>query len=113
MIDQVRSGKIGKPQLIVRNHRDHPEPSMATQASLGNSFFMDVAIHDIDIITTAVQEYPCQVSAMGHAHKQAYKDRGDIDAFGVMMKFPSGLIAFINASRYSPYGYDQRLEVNF
>lgn len=110
IFNQVKSGKIGKPQLIVSHNRDHPEPPAAVQSSLG-SFFLDVAIHNIDVITTAVQEWPCQVSAMGHAHKQTYKDRGDVDAIGVMLKFPSGLIAYINACRSTPYGYDQRFEV--
>lgn len=73
--------------------------------------FLDVGIHSIDISSWIAGEYPIEISAMAHASKEMYVKQGDVDAFGVMMKFPSGLVAYTDSCRYAPYGYDQRLEV--
>jgi len=108
---QVASGKIGKLQLVTSIGRDHPEPPAEYFNAGSGSMFVDMAIHNFDLIAWIAGEYPVQVTAMGHAHKDAYKKRDDYDVIALMLKFPSGLIAYVDGCRYAPYGYDQRFEV--
>lgn len=74
--------------------------------------FLDVGIHSADTVSWIAGEYPIQVSAMGHASKELYVKQGDVDSYGVMLKYPSGLVTYFDSCRYAPYGYDQRLEVS-
>jgi len=108
---QVASGRLGKLQLITNTGRDHPEPPENYFSAGSGSMFVDMAIHNFDLVAWIAGEYPSQVIAMGHAHKEAYRKRNDYDAVALMLKFPSGLIATIDCCRYAPYGYDQRFEV--
>jgi len=108
---QVASGRIGKLQLITSIGRDHPEPPAEYFNAGSGSMFVDMAIHNFDLISWVAGEYPIQVTAMGHASKEAYKERDDYDVIALMLKYPSGLIAYVDGCRYAPYGYDQRFEV--
>lgn len=58
-------------------------------------------------------ETPQSLVAFGHAHESFYTEINDVDSAVVMLKFPSGLMAILENSRKSAYGYDQRLEVCF
>lgn len=73
--------------------------------------FLDMGIHSFDLISWVAGEYPSQVTAMAHAHNEAYKKWNDFDVIALMLKYPSGLIAYVDSCRYAPYGYDQRFEV--
>jgi len=108
---KVKAGEIGTPQLLTHNNRDHPEPKEAFLAAASGGMFLDVGIHSIDICSWICGEQPTEISAMAHASKEMYVKQGDVDVFGVMLKYPSGLVAYTNSCRYAPYGYDQRLEV--
>jgi len=108
---KVRAGQIGTPQLLVHNNRDHPEPKETFLAASSGGMFLDVGIHSLDISSWIAGEQPTEISAMAHASKDMYVKQGDVDVFGVMLKYPSGLVAYTNSCRYAPYGYDQRLEV--
>ena len=73
--------------------------------------FHDCAVHDIDIMCWVLGEYPHRVTAHVYAHTPEIAAIGDYDTVAVVLSFRSGTIGIIDLSRYSTYGYDQRLEV--
>ena len=108
---QVREGKIGKVYMIKTTSRDSPLPPMEyLRQSTG--IFHDCGVHDIDVVCWIVGEAPDEVFAQGHAHHPEIAAMNDVDTVAIVMKFPSGVIATIDLSRHSSYGYDQRLEVS-
>ncbi len=72
--------------------------------------FHDCAIHDIDLIMWIVGEKPEAVTAQAHAFRKEIADINDVDTVAITLKFPSGVLALIDLSRFAAYGYDQRLE---
>lgn len=66
-------------------------------------------VHNIDLLLWITGEFPVEIAAMGNATPK-YQTVGDLDSAGLMLKFPSGLIAYVDTCRYAPYGYDQRFE---
>jgi myo-inositol 2-dehydrogenase/D-chiro-inositol 1-dehydrogenase len=71
----------------------------------------DSAVHDIDIVCWLVGQFPNQVFATGVSNRQEFADIGDYDTLTIQLRFPSGTIGLIDLSRFSSYGYDQRIEV--
>jgi len=107
---KVAAGEIGKLQLINAIGRD-PPALMGNYDSTGyGTMFVDMGIHFFDMVSWMAGEYAEQVSAMGHAHFDDTKKRNDYDVVAWMLKFPSGLIAYVDGCRHTPYGYDQRVE---
>ncbi len=108
--NQVRAGKIGRVYQIKTCSRDSPLPSLA-YLKISNGMFHDCAVHDIDMVCWVVGEMPVKVVAEGSAFDEGIRSLGDVDTIAIILKFPSGVIASIELSRHSTYGYDQRLEV--
>jgi len=74
--------------------------------------FHDCAVHDIDMCCWMVGEFPVEVYAMAEAHIDDIRKLNDVDTVLISMRFPSGILATIDLSRFAAYGYDQRLEVS-
>lgn len=108
---RVREGEIGTLYQIKTTSRDSPLPSMA-YLQISHGIFHDCAVHDIDMVCWVLGEKPSSVYAQGHAFHPEIRAMGDVDSVTIVLKFPSGVIATIDLSRHSSYGYDQRLEVN-
>ena len=70
-----------------------------------------MAVHGIDTMMWLTGERPSSVVTFGHGNEAATVARGDFDSFGLMLRFPSGLIGYVDSCRYAPYGYDQKVEV--
>ena len=107
---KVKSGSLGRLQFAQAFVRDHPAPPPEVLANLG-SLVVDMGPHGIDTLMWILDERPNQVVAFGHGVQKETLARGDYDSFGLMLKFPSGLIGYVDSCRYTPYGYDQRLEL--
>ena len=73
--------------------------------------FHDCAVHDIDLVCWYLSEYPESVYSQAHCFNKDIKAMDDVDTVAIVMKFPSGILATLNLSRNSNYGYDQRSEV--
>jgi myo-inositol 2-dehydrogenase/D-chiro-inositol 1-dehydrogenase len=84
----VASGEIGRPGI-----------------------FLDLAIHDFDMIRYQVGEVEEVYAIGGVLIEPALKEFGDTDTDIVTLKFANGAIGAIDNSRKAVYGYDQRLEV--
>jgi len=109
--DRVREGAIGKVYQVKTTSRDSPLPSMA-YLKISTGIFHDCAVHDIDMACWVVGERHEGVFAQGSAFDPEIGAIGDVDKVVIVLKFPSGVLASIDLSRHSQYGYDQRLEVS-
>ena len=108
---QVKEGKIGQIYQIKTTSRDSPRPSI-DYIKISYGMYHDCAVHDIDMVCWVLGEEPVGVMAQGVAFDPEIKAVGDVDTIAIILKFPSGVLATIDLSRHSSYGYDQRLEVN-
>ncbi|CAD5111326.1 DgyrCDS641 [Dimorphilus gyrociliatus] len=109
--EQIRQDNLGKLYTIRTCSRDCPLPSMDYLKSSGG-FFHDCAVHDIDMICWILNEYPKSVFAVATAHDSRIREMNDWDTAVITLKFDSGVIGVIEISRFSEFGYDQRLEIH-
>ena len=80
---------------------------------VSGGIFMDMTIHDFDMVRYLAGSEVTEVMAYGAALSGAGYDRlGDIDTAIVTMKFENGALGVIDNSRAAHYGYDQRTEVH-
>jgi len=107
---KVRAGEVGHVQMIKTTSRDSPLPSIE-YLKISGGIFHDCAVHDIDMITWILGEYPSEVFSAANSHIPEIQAINDWDNVAITMKFPSGTLATIDLSRFACYGYDQRLEV--
>ncbi|KAL0112726.1 hypothetical protein PUN28_012177 [Cardiocondyla obscurior] len=108
--DRVRNGEVGHIHTIKTVSRDSPLPTV-DYLKMSGGIFHDCIVHDIDMVTWVLGEYPDKVSVLADANVPEIKAIDDFDTIGIVMHFPSGTIGMIDISRNSTYGYDQRLEV--
>ncbi|TFJ80483.1 hypothetical protein NSK_008224 [Nannochloropsis salina CCMP1776] len=110
LLQTVKEGKIGDIRSVRAVFRDHPVPSLEF-LRLGGDIFHDLVVHDADFIMHLLQETPSSVYATGSAFHPSLRAHRIIDTAHCLLHFPSGVLASIELSRSSPYGYDQRIEV--
>ena len=110
--DMVRDGKVGKVNIIKISSRD-PEPPPVSYVKVSGGIFMDMTIHDFDMVRYLASSEVTEVTAYGAALSGAgYEEYGDVDTAIVMLKFENGALGVIDNSRAAHYGYDQRTEVH-
>lgn len=110
--DTVASGRLGRPHVIKVTSRDPDHQSM-DYIKISGGIFMDMTIHDFDMVRYLAGSEVAEVTAYGAALSGAGYDRyGDVDTAIVMMKFENGALGVIDNSRAAHYGYDQRTEVH-
>jgi len=107
---KVRAGSVGHVQMIKTTSRDSPLPSM-DYLKISGGIFHDCAVHDIDMVTWILGEYPSKVYSSATSLIPEIAAINDHDNVQITMTFPSGTLASIDLSRFACYGYDQRLEV--
>ncbi|XP_003701107.2 myo-inositol 2-dehydrogenase [Megachile rotundata] len=107
--EKVRKGDIGHVHVIKTVSRDSPLPTIDYLKHSGG-IFHDCMVHDIDIITWVLGEYPVRVAVQATANIPEIKAIDDFDTVAVSLYFPSGTLGTIDLSRNSNFGYDQRLE---
>ena len=106
--DTVASGKLGKPNLIKVTSRD-PDHQPMSYIKVSGGIFMDMTIHDFDMVRYLAGSEVTEVTAYGAALSGAgYEEYGDVDTAIVMMKFENGALGVIDNSRAAHYGYDHR-----
>jgi len=106
----VASGEIGRPCILHIVNRDPDFPSMDFLRVSGG-IFLDLAIHDFDMIRFLLGEVLEVYAAGGVLLEPKLNEFGDIDTDVVIIKFVNGAVGTIDNSRKAVYGYDQRLEV--
>lgn len=106
----VADGRIGKLQFVRISSRD-PEPPPVGYIKVSGGIFMDMMIHDIDMLRYLSGEEVEEVYAAGAVLiDPAIGEAGDVDSATVSAKLASGALALIDNSRKAVYGYDQRAE---
>ncbi len=107
----VRSGGVGTPHLVRITSRDPDIPPREYLKESGG-LFLDMTIHDFDMVRFLTGEEIVEVYAVGGALiDPGLSEIGDIDTAVTTLRTTSGAICVIDNSRRSAYGYDQRAEV--
>ncbi|PYI89792.1 MAG: inositol 2-dehydrogenase [Verrucomicrobia bacterium] len=107
----VASGKIGQPHIIRITSRDPAPPPIEYLRGSGG-IFLDMTIHDFDMVRFLSGSEAEEIYAVGGALIDPEIGRaGDVDTAIVTMRLKSGALATIDNSRKAVYGYDQRVEV--
>ncbi len=107
----VAEGKIGDTHLIKVTSRD-PEPPSAEYVKVSGGMFLDMTIHDFDMVRFLAgcdaEEVYVEAAVLVDP---AIGEAGDVDTAVITLKMENGAIAVIDNSRKAVYGYDQRAEV--
>lgn len=110
--DTVASGRLGNPHIIKVTSRD-PDHQPMEYIETSGGIFMDMTIHDFDMVRYLAGSEVTEVTAYGAALSGAgYDQYNDVDTAIIMMKFENGALGVIDNSRAAHYGYDQRTEVH-
>lgn len=107
----IDENMIGKPRIIRCTSRDNPLPPLAYLEKSGG-IFHDMLSHDFDMLHYLTSgEIPIKVYTIATCYNEDIKKLNDVDTVIVTLEFKSGLLATVDTSRVSAYGYDQRVEV--
>jgi myo-inositol 2-dehydrogenase/D-chiro-inositol 1-dehydrogenase len=109
--EAVAVGKIGDIHIIRVTSRD-PAPPPIAYVKVSGGLFIDMMIHDFDMVRYLSGCEVDEVYASGAVLVDpAIGEAGDIDTAIVNLKLKNGALAVIENSRKAVYGYDQRAEV--
>lgn len=108
----VASGDLGFITTARSTTLDPAPPPMEYIATSGG-IFRDCAVHDFDTLRWVVGDDVVQVYATGsNQGDPRFTEFGDVDSATVVLRFASGTMGVVSASRYNGRGYDCRLEVH-
>ena len=108
--EAVAKGRIGELAVLKITSRDPGAPPV-DYIKVSGGIFLDMTIHDFDMIRFISGEEVTEVYAAGGVTVDpAIGEAGDIDTAVVTLRLESGALAVIDNCRRASYGYDQRLE---
>ncbi|MCR2823533.1 inositol 2-dehydrogenase [Lederbergia panacisoli] len=109
--ETVREGKIGNPHIIKITSRD-PQPPHEEYIKRSGGMFMDMTIHDFDMIRYLSGKKVVEVSVKAaNLVNPIFEKYNDVDTAITTLTFEDGSLGVIDNSRQALYGYDQRIEV--
>lgn len=109
--DVVQSGGIGDVHIVKVTSRD-PEAPPLSYVKVSGGIFVDMTIHDFDMVRYLSGSEVEEVSAFGTCLvNPEIGEAGDVDTCIITLKFKNGALGVIDNSRQAVYGYDQRIEV--
>lgn len=109
--DVVQSGGIGDVHIVKVTSRD-PEAPPLSYVKVSGGIFVDMTIHDFDMVRYLSGSEVEEVSAFGTCLvNPEIGNAGDVDTCIITLKFKNGALGVIDNSRQAVYGYDQRIEV--
>ena len=85
----IFSGEVGHVQQIKMISRDSPLPGLA-YLKISGGIYHDCAVHDIDLMTWILGEYPKEVYSCANAQIPDIKEIDDFDNLVCTLRFPSG-----------------------
>lgn len=107
----VKSGGIGDVHIVKVTSRD-PEAPPLSYVKVSGGIFVDMTIHDFDMVRYLSGSEVTEVSAVGACLvNPEIGEAGDVDTCIITLKFANGALGVIDNSRQAVYGYDQRIEV--
>lgn len=108
--EKVASGMIGDLHILKITSRD-PAPPPISYVKVSGGMFLDMTIHDFDMVRFVSGEEVEEVFVFGGVMvDEEIGKAGDIDTAIISLKLKSGALAVIDNSREAAYGYDQRVE---
>ena len=109
--DVVADGGVGDVQIIKVTSRD-PEAPPISYVKVSGGIFLDMTIHDFDMMRYLSGSEVTEVSAFGACLVDPeIAKAGDVDTCIITLRFANGALGVIDNSRQAVYGYDQRVEV--
>ena len=109
--EMIKSGKIGKPHIVRITSRD-PAPPPMEYIKVCGGIFLDMMIHDFDMVRFLLDEEVKELIAVGNCLiNPEISMHDDIDTAIVTFQYKNGAWGTIDNSRQAVYGYDQRIEV--
>lgn len=107
----VANGDVGDVHIVRITSRD-PAPPPPEYAAVSGGMFLDMTIHDFDMVRYLTASDVVEVFANGAVLVDPLIGKaGDIDTAIISLKMANGTLAVIDNSRKAVYGYDQRAEV--
>ena len=107
----VANGDVGNVHIVRITSRD-PAPPPPEYAAVSGGMFLDMTIHDFDMVRYLTASDVVEVFANGAVLVDPLiGEAGDIDTAIISLKMANGALAVIDNSRKAVYGYDQRAEV--
>lgn len=107
----VADGGVGEVQIIKVTSRD-PEAPPISYVKVSGGIFLDMTIHDFDMMRYLSGSEVTEVSAVGACLvNPEIAEAGDVDTCIITLRFANGALGVIDNSRQAVYGYDQRVEV--
>ena len=109
--EKIVNNHIGDIHIIKITSRD-PSPPPINYIKSSGGMFLDMTIHDFDMIRYLTNKEIVEVYAKGDALvNPEIAKAGDIDTAIINLTFEDGSMAVIDNCRKAVYGYDQRVEV--
>ncbi len=107
----VNDASIGDVHVVKVTSRDCSPPPVE-YVKVSGGIFLDMMIHDFDMVRFLSGSEPEEVFAYGSVLvDEGIGAAGDVDTAIVSIKFKNGALGVIDNSREAVYGYDQRVEV--
>lgn len=107
----VANGDVGDVHIVRITSRD-PAPPPPEYVAVSGGMFLDMTIHDFDMVRYLTASDVVEVFANGAVLVDPLIGKaGDIDTAIISLKMANGALAVIDNSRKAVYGYDQRAEV--
>ena len=107
----VANGDVGDVHIVRITSRD-PAPPPPEYAAVSGGMFLDMTIHDFDMVRYLTASDVVEGFANGAVLVDPLIGKaGDIDTAIISLKMANGALAVIDNSRKAVYGYDQRAEV--
>jgi predicted dehydrogenase len=105
--ETIESGEIGAVVLVRSNTRDPlPNPAQWPDIKTSGGIFVDTCSHDYDVVRWLCGSEVSRVEAEGSPRSQP-----DQHTVITNLSMANGVVAQVDASRMSSYGYDVRVEV--
>ena len=111
---KIQEGAIGKPYMVKAIGID-PEALVEGGikfAATSGGIFIDMAIHDIDLMRWFLEDEPTEVYALGCTFKHPeFQAVGDDETGVATYKFKNGGIGIVHVGRTAPHGYHVETEI--
>lgn len=113
-MEKIKAGLIGTPYMVKATGID-PEALVEGAikfAPTSGGIFIDMAIHDIDLMRWFLGSDPVEVYAIGSTFKHLeFKACGDDETGVAMYRCANGSIGFVHVGRTASHGYHVETEI--